>query len=444
MGDGIETTRTAVADGVRVDKTIDTGPDDAAVVTLGVALERDEPTTVRITEPSLGDFPRDQIELHTDHGAEHWQVGETATFEREFDAGESYDVVYRVTDVDADRFEALDADPVVERVGASVDDLVDRDDSEAVRELIAGERESLAAPAPGAGGVELSLESGDGDAEGPASEPGTEPATAASGGPAADSSPEEISVDASPEELSVDVPDVDEPADEAGADPTGEPAAEADAVTETDEAGSEPADEPAVDPDHAPADAADQGRDDLDASLAATPKGGLARVLLQELREGHVDDETREALRAELEPGRSQDVRIKHLQSEVAEFAAYVEMLDGFVDEHGTLDAVVGGMDEQVASLDEAVESVRSELDDLSESVSEDVDDVEEDVAAVEEDVGAIEDDVDDVRDGQDDLEARVDELAEQLETVDERLDELDEFKERLSGAFQGVGEPES
>lgn len=434
MGDGIETTRTAAANGVRVDKTIDTGPDDAAVVTLEVALERDEPTTVRITEPSLGDVPREQIELHTDHGAEHWRVGETATFEREFDAGESYEVVYRVTDVDADRFDELDADPVVERASASVDDLVDRRDSDAVRELIAGERESLAAPAPGAGGIELSLESGAGEAGGPSpgSDPDaeTEPVTASSGGPAEDASPDEIAVDVAPEELSVDVPDVEEPGGDTNEEPgpTEEPTVGADAAgAESEESETDPTDDAA----------ADRDRGDLGASLAATPKGGLARVLVEELREGHVDDETRAALREELEPGRSRDVRIKHLQSEVAEFAAYVEMLDGFVDEHGTLDGVVGGMDEQVESLDEAVTSVQSELDDLSESV-------EGDVGAVRDDVDAVETDVDELRDGQDDLEARVDELSAQLETVDERLDELDEFRERLSGVFQGVDEHES
>lgn len=419
MADGIETTRTAVADGVRVRKTIDTGPEETAVVTLDVAVERGEPTTVRITEPALGAVPRDEIELHTDHGAEHWQVGDEATFEREFAGGESYEIVYRVAGVDADRFEALDEDPVV-AAGGSIDDLVSRDDSDAVRELVAGERESLLA-APGAGGVDLSFEP---DLDTGVDDSAATTATASSGGPAEDSSAEEIPVDAEPEEISVGVPSMD---DSAAADPEpSESTVEAAGSVETDEAADgtpDPVDEETPD-------------DDLTASLAATPSGGIARVLLKELREGHVDEATREELREELEPGRSRDVRIKHLQSEVAEFAAYVEMLDGFVDEHGTLDDAVGGVDAQVSSLDDELESFRSELDDLSDTVDEDVGDLGTDVAELR-------DGQDDLRDGQGDLEARLDRLEDELATVDERLDEFDEFKERLSGVFQGVGDPQ-
>lgn len=394
MGDGIETTRTAVADGVQVRRTIDTGPAETAVVTLDVAVERDDPTTVRITEPALGAVPRDEVELHTDHGAEYWQIGDEATFEREFDAGESYEVVYRVAGVDADRFDALDEDPVVAVDSSSIDDLVSRDDSDAVRDLIAGERESLVAT-PGAGGVELSFESAPDAAQPDPTDHDTATAVASSDGPADGPSSEEIPVDASPEEISVGGPSMDGSA-ETG-EPATEPAVEAAGSVETDES-----------PDPTGAASAD---DDLAASLAATPTGGVARVLLQELREGHVDEELREELREELNPGRSQDVRIKHLQSEVAEFAAYVEMLDGFVDEHGTIDDAVGGMDEQVSSLDDELGSVRSEVDEL--------------------------------REGQGGLEARVERLEAELEAVDERLDEFGEFKERLSGVFQGVGDPQ-
>ncbi|QLD89973.1 hypothetical protein HWV07_13410 [Natronomonas salina] len=420
MADGIETTRTAVADGVRVRKTIDTGPEETAVVTLNVAVEHTEPTTVRITESALGAVPRDEIELHTDHGAEHWQIGDEATFEREFAGGETSEVVYRVAGVDADRFEALDEGPVV-AAGGSIDDLVSRDDSDAVRALVAGERESLLA-APGAGGVDLSFET-ESDPDGEA-EDVVPTATASSGGPAEDSSADEIPVDTEPEDISVGVPSMDGSADGDAA--PSDPAVEAAEPVEADE----------------PTDGArDQAHgqtpdDDLTASLAATPSGGIARLLLKELREGHVDEETREELRAELEPGRSRDVRIKHLQSEVAEFAAYVEMLDGFVDEHGTLDDAVGGVDEQVSSLDDELASVRSELDDISDSVNEDVGELQTDVADLRDGQG-------DLRDGQDDLEARLDRLEDELATVDERLDEFDEFKERLSGVFQGVGDPQ-
>lgn len=434
MEDGIETTRTAVAEGVRVRKTIETGPDDRGTVTLDVDVEGDEPATVRLTEPALGSIPRDEIELHTDHGAEFWRVGETATFEREFDAGESYRVVYRVAELDPERFDALDADPIVSARGGSIDDVVDRERSDAVRDLVEGERESLLAAAPAPDGVDLSFEADATDAEASADGPeevlgGTpDDATASADGSDDATASNDSATESSPEEISVDVPSIGDPVDR-------------DTEVES-EADSEAAP-------NAGSGASTAG--DLGLSLAATPSGGVARVLLEELRSGDVDEETRAALRAELEPGRSQELRIDHLQSRIGEFAAYVDMLESFVDEHGTFEEAVGGMDATVESLDDEVDALRSELDALAESVGVDVDAVEADVEGLRTDVDGLREgqdalaaDLDDLGGKHDDLEARVDRLEEQMASVDDRLDEFEAFQARLSGAFQAAGDSSS
>lgn len=162
----------------------------------------------------------------------------------------------------------------------------------------------------------------------------------------------------------------------------------------------------------------------LEASLSATPSGGVARRLLEELREGHVDEETAAALREALEPGRSHDVRIKHLQSQVSDLAAYVEMLETFVDERGTLEEAFEEVTGEVATLDGDLGTVRSDLEGLSETV--------------ERDVGALEADLGDLRDDRDDLADRLDRLERQLRSVEERLQDLEAFENRLLGAFQG------
>lgn len=383
MGDGTEPTRTAETNGVRVRKTIDTGPDDTAVVTLEVTADRDDATTVRITEPALETISGDEIELHTEHGAAYWIEGEDATFEREFDAGETYEIVYRVTDVTPARFENLDSDPVVESVPSGLDSVVDREKSDAVRAVIAGERESLTANAPG---------------------------TTPSSAPADESTSEDVSA---PEDVPVDV--------SAGESATDEP----------------PAHEPPGEEPTEPGDVTDSATDDVEARLAATPSGGVARALLEELREGHVDEETREALRSELEPGQSHDLRIKHLQSEVTEFAAYVEMLETFVDEHGTFDDVLGGVAEDVESLDERVEAVRHEVDDVRDDVGDVRDDVETEVQALAADVDALGDGQEDLAASVDSLEATLESLENRLATFEDRLERFDSFRERLSGALQ-------
>lgn len=339
MEEGIETTRTVLEDGVRVRKRVETGPDESASVSLEVTLRDDDPATVRVGEPALQSLPGADVELEPD--ADRWRR-EASTFEREFAAGETATLAYRLADVDPARFETVDADPVVERADPATDGLVDREGSDAVRELLGGERESLTA-ATGSNGAERA--------------------------PAADAA-------------------------------TGD----ADAVEE--------------------AESPDAGA----ASPTGTPAEGVAGRLLEELREGRVDDETAAALREELEPGRSHDVRIKHLQSQVSDFAAYVEMLESFVDERGTLETAFAGVTDEVATLDGELESVRSDLEGLSETV--------------ESDVGALEADVGDLRDGQADLADRLDRLERHLESVEDRLEDLEAFESRLSGAFQDDAGP--
>lgn len=349
MADSSETTRTAVEDGVRVRKTVEAEPDGTGTVTLAVAVERGDPATVRVTDPALEGIPREAV----DFSGDDWRL-EGATFERTFAAGESAAVAYTPGGVDPERLGA--ADPVVELdEGPALEGLVDREDSDAVRELVDGGRDSLL------------LRGADARNSGQADETDT-------------AGTDETAVDAPPD----------------GFEPAG--------------TGS--------------SDATDGAADER----SGAPSDGLARALLGELRDGEVDDEIAEGLREELEPGRSQELRIRHLQSQVGDLTVYAEMLEEFVDGRGTLDAAFDGVEREVAALDDGLETVRSDLEGLSESVEADVDDLEAAVGRLE--------------DGQDELATRLDRLGERLDAVDDRLGELDEFRERLSEVFQDVGDP--
>ena len=164
---------------------------------------------------------------------------------------------------------------------------------------------------------------------------------------------------------------------------------------------------------------------DANGPSVAAPSGGIARVLLKELREGYVDAETKAQLRAELEPGRSREVKIRHLQQQVGDFAAYAETLEAFIDEHGPMEAAYDDIRSDVRGLDDRTDSVQSAVDALSGEV---------------ERIDGLESDLEALGDDQADTEARIETVERELERVDERLDELEAFQTRLSGVFQNMG----
>lgn len=98
---------------------------------------------------------------------------------------------------------------------------------------------------------------------------------------------------------------------------------------------------------------------------------GVAAALVEELREGSVNDDEIDALRRELgtEPTASDDVRIEHLQARVGEFEAYAEDLRAVIDEHGSAETFVDGFDGRLDGLREDLEAVETELSATREAV---------------------------------------------------------------------------
>lgn len=171
------------------------------------------------------------------------------------------------------------------------------------------------------------------------------------------------------------------------------------------------------------------GDADGGADSTAPPSGGIARVLLKELREGYVDSETKAALRAELEPGRSRDVKIRHLQQQVGDFAAYAEAMEEFIDEHGPFDDAFGELRSEFRDLDERTDSVETSIGELSTKVDR-IDGLESDLEALGDDHA--------------DVAARIETIERELERVDERLADLETFQDRLSRVFQNTGAGET
>lgn len=426
MSEGTETTRTVVHEDVTVRKTVDADPagDGTATVRLDVTAEREEPTTVRIREVALEAVASDRVDLHADHGAEHWRLDDaTAVFQRTFFPGEEYTVVYRVTDVEADEVARMDADPRVDvldpEAAGVVESVVDPTASDAVRDLIEGDRDSLLDPPVSASGS---------DSTAAVTEVGTDAADAADGVEV--STDPDVEVEAGTE-AGVGEPDVSVP--EAS---TAEPATVGESTSDAGASAAEPATDES-------AGAVDEHPREQRPADAAGLSGGVARVLVRELQSGYVDEETKADLRAALEPGRSQDVRIRHLQNQVSDFAAYAEVLEQFIDRHGTLEEPFETLEERLSTLDGDLEDVRADVDAV-EGLRDDHSELSSDVAGLRDGMRDVRDDLDDLGDGHSDLaagqtslEERVASMEAELERVEERLGEFEDFKRRLSGVFQ-------
>ncbi|MFC6732435.1 MULTISPECIES: hypothetical protein [unclassified Haladaptatus] len=401
-----------------------------------VESDRDDDVLVRVIDYPPETVSKDDLGFHPDFGADYWTVADDhIVFERTLGAGESYTTVYGIREVEGDGIEAFLAEPelVVVDSEADVEEVVGEDKSKVVREVLAGTSETV----PGA-------ESEDTDQE-PIDVP--EPEVGAETEEGEEDEPEPI--------------DLEEPADPATAP---EPAA---------------ADDP-IDGEATPA----ARPSESDRSGPSVMPGSVAAALATEIRQGRVSGDDLDVLREELdiaERDDSKDVRINHLQSQVADLVAYTSALEEFIDENGPGRQLLDDLKNEFANVNddlrdlnldiESNERAISTLEDDSLELRDNIDDLDEDTATIRGDLATVEEDVLDVRGDVDELEddvSRLDatiddvvaqqeeQVAELAETHEERLDslraeqaalaetvaEIKEWRNQLAGVFgSGNGE---
>lgn len=376
MGERTETTRTVEGDGVTVEKTVE----DGGRVTLSVASDREVELRVQLADPALGPRSEADVEFRSDDAG--WNAGEAA-FEWTFGPRESRTVRYRVPGVDPGSLGAEPRLSVTEPTG--VEGIVDRTRSDALRGFIGGERDSLAL--------------GSKEETGGAS----------------------VGAD----------PDTKDRAVSEGGSPAGSEA-ESEAEVEIE---SEPEAEPRPDADTDTGETPDEDSDEGPEPGSVSEPRGVARALLKELREDRVDEEVTAALRSELgvETRRSQEVRIDHLQNEVADLAAYGDTIEAFIDRYGTFEAVVEDLHDDLSALEERAERTDARLAELSEAL-EAVDGIDEELRELRSEV---ESELGDVRETQAAIESRFDRLDEERADVEDRLADLELFSERITEALR-------
>jgi len=185
--------------------------------------------------------------------------------------------------------------------------------------------------------------------------------------------------------------------------------------------------------------------------------GAVASALAEGIRSGQVSDGDLEVLRDALgtdtdgASSNSLEVRIEHLQSEVAELQAYSDALEEFIDENGDARTLVRELRESIEGVRDDVAEVESDVDSVSGEVSEATDRVEdlgEDVARIDDEVDRVGSDVEevgsevaDVESSLSSVEERVEELDTSLADVDEELSSLRETMEDVRGEVDDVRE---
>jgi len=447
-----ETTTTVDEDGIRVEKSFTDDAFPVPAVMYELSSTREDPVRVRIVDRIPESFPMDRIGFHPEYESDSWTAykDHRVEFERVIDPGDTVETVFGIRDDDPD-LDGFLGSPVIEHVpvGEEIEDVLGAGDTDAVREVLSGDRATLP-------GMEEPL-APDADVEA-GEEAAGDLADHAADDPPADE-PEADDPPADAEEATETEAD-----DEAGGSESDEEPAEADDAPETDapepravtagtaavtahagESDAEVSEENLVEDDDEEAettegdaepavvDDAEPEPSDADAEppRTAAPESGLAAALAAEIRAGEVDDDDLETLRSELDMGvpRSVDVRIGRLQSSVADIEAYADALAEFIDGEGTAREILDDLDEQLA----AVEAEMTALDERVASADTDREDIREEVSRVDESVSSVTDEVEAVTGRVEEVDDRVDTVAADVSSVDESVTSVEESVERVT-----------
>ena len=454
----------SVSDGdVRVEKSFARDEFPVPAIKFRLVSESDDPVHVRLVDRIPEDFPMEGVGFHPEYGSDNWTAykDHRVEYERTLDPGESTTTVYGIRLEDSSDAAGFLGDPVVERppvpgeapedrAGADVDDILGTDRSQLVRDALQGNGR-LANQDPPAGPA---------DAD-PGVEPMADPSTDGNGEPT-DAEPEPVDADAEPAiEPATDADDTEGADDADSPEPRAIPSevtaavrretesvtpvgsrgagAEGDAETDTDAGAEADADTDAdtdadADTDTDADEYVDIGTEADDSDGVAAPatdaEAGLAATLAAEIRAGEVSDADLDTLRGELDPGlpRSADVRIRRLQSQLADLEAYSDAIKEFIDDEGT-----GA--ELVERLDAELEAVTTELGDLHdgldaaagdrEAIRDDVDALGDDLAATDDRLDAVDETATTAADGVDDVHDRADAIEDHLDDVESDIDNL-------------------
>ena len=454
-----EDQRTVSAGEVTVTKRLDTNRFNTPAVSLEITSTADRSTSVTVTEPIPDSFAIENVGFHPEFGSEHWSISEDQiVFDRTIDPGEEYITVYGVRNVTDDELHKfLDGETVVstsDGVGVSLEDAAGGDgsddpieellleaDDETVRDVITGEDDSLTEE----------------DLDGSEAEDVEEDLDESEAEDAEEDTDESEAEDMEEDLDESEAEDAEEDLDESKAEDVEEDLNE----FEAEDINESKAEDMEGDLDEFEAEDAEEDTEDEEPGEYQELPDSVAEALAREVRNGSISEENerilREAFSDSQKTRRDVDLRIKQLQTQVADLAAYTDEFERFLDAYGTgdnafdsleeslsdvasrvkeLEDSLGAVNQQAAEIESKLEATRDELD----ARSEEVDTLERRVSDAETeltDVLYLEEEVMELEDQSETLSN----LEETVETLDAEMERMKRFRDRLSSAFGPGGD---
>lgn len=420
-----EVTETFSSDGIYIQKAFKPAASGVPTVRLKIVSQRDDEAEVRLIDHIPGEVDVSKVGFHPEYGQEHWSKswdaedhpddadGRAVAFTKTFSAGESFKTLYGVKglNVEADPIEYLtEPDLYVNGAESEEEDLgVSPDETDEALSILddsdtdgGSDTDESVASALGMDPEEAEEENDEealGDALTPSGDEDRSPPGQENG--AADDADDDEAED-----------------DDEGADADNDSVDEEDAIKKAEERLGM---EDGADSDAAP------GQTVVD--------GSLADALVQELRNGNTDTETRQALAEELKPeldrmetSSAEDVEVSHMQRRLAELEAYIDSMKEFIDENGTGEEIVGRIESDLDSVKSDVRDFRRRL--------EGVEGYDEEITHLDERLESVEGDTSQLNQQMESVSEQADTLSEKMDSVDSRLTT---GEERLDGVEQGV-----
>ncbi|MGM0604060.1 MAG: hypothetical protein ACQETB_00150 [Halobacteriota archaeon] len=469
------------------DTTVEAGPttvrkvperrEDGLVVRYTLESAADVPIDLRLTD-ELPVSGRSEIGFHPDNAPQTWAAdGDTVVIEHTLDPNETARLLFGIV------FEGDSVDGVASSDPPAIE-VVDRldPDHEAIATDGSTDRSADGGLFQRAKGTLFSGRSGDSD--GDAAESGEDSPESIEEAHESDNDSNAPFDDSNAPIEGVDetlhLPDPTDPTAAGGrSDARDASGAGGDAIDHADEADAlafemggatvardDPKSDAIVDPDRdaeAPTDDSDRtGESDEGGEPRAAES--VVSALVSELQSGDVSDAELEALRDAVarEQSRSEQIRMRHLQSRMDDFAAHVDLLEAFVDEYGTIseyaaetgsqmetlradleaiDDAVSAVQSTQSSTDSQVDAIESQLESIEATYEADYEAIESELESAESQLVSIESelesvverhdsDVASIADRQDAIETDVERVGDTVRTESERVDALvDEFQ---------------
>ena len=227
-----------------------------------------------------------------------------------------------------------------------------------------------------------------------------------------------------------------------------------DDTEETDKAVKSELDSP-HDGDHDPAETKDPDRQEAptDANGSETggaptvaPDGDLVSAFVSALQ--GASEKELESIRRSLdgERPRSEQVRLRHVHSRMDELTVYTDLLEGFIDDHGTPTEYADELEADLGTVRSELEDVKAELESIESGLTEirtDQSLLRSDVTELESSLESLSSDVRGIRETPDtevaELTAQFDRMTTRLESIETALERKAETVETVAEEFESV-----